>query len=307
MWHTVELRELRVFLVLAEELHFGRTAIRMGLTQSRVSQTLRDLERKLGLLLVSRTSRRVALTAAGVQFREDAGRALGNLEDVLQATQETGEQLQAPVRLGIVSPAQVVPTLQAAIAAHEAAHSTSYVQFVGLPFVDRFGPLMRGEVDVMVTSLPLSQSGISTGPVLARQPRLLAVGRAHPLAEKSDVSIEDVADYAVGEFDVSGPADLLQVITPLQTPTGRVIARAAPPLRDPVELLLAVAAGRIVQPVLATFVTTYRHPDVVYVPIRDLQPVCTVLAWRRGNRHPGLRQLLRATAASSRAPRLGAD
>jgi DNA-binding transcriptional LysR family regulator len=51
MWRAVELRELRVFLVLAEELHFGRTADRLGLTQSRVSQSIRDLERKLGLPL----------------------------------------------------------------------------------------------------------------------------------------------------------------------------------------------------------------------------------------------------------------
>ena len=62
MWRAVELRELRVFLVLAEELHFGRTADRLGLTQSRVSQSIRDLERKLGLHLAARTSRRVVLT-----------------------------------------------------------------------------------------------------------------------------------------------------------------------------------------------------------------------------------------------------
>ena len=65
MWQTVELREIRVFLTLTEELHFGRTAERLGLTQSRVSQTLRALERSLGDRLVDRTSRRVTLTPAG--------------------------------------------------------------------------------------------------------------------------------------------------------------------------------------------------------------------------------------------------
>ena len=69
MHETVELREIRVFLTLAEELHFGRTADRLGLTQSRVSQSLRALERKLGEDLVHRTSRRVALTAPGERFR----------------------------------------------------------------------------------------------------------------------------------------------------------------------------------------------------------------------------------------------
>ena len=75
MWESVELREIRVFLALAEELHFGRTAQRLGLTQSRVSQTLRQLERKMGGQLVYRTSRRVALTPFGRDFRERAGAA----------------------------------------------------------------------------------------------------------------------------------------------------------------------------------------------------------------------------------------
>src|SRR5919107_1404181 len=65
MWETVELREIRVFLALADELHFGRTAERVGLTQSRVSQSLRELEDKLGVQLILRTTRRVTLTAAG--------------------------------------------------------------------------------------------------------------------------------------------------------------------------------------------------------------------------------------------------
>src|SRR5215218_5320543 len=71
MWSTVELREIKLFMALAEELHFGRTAERLQLTPSRVSQTLRDLEAKLGGRLVHRTSRHVELTARGERFREE--------------------------------------------------------------------------------------------------------------------------------------------------------------------------------------------------------------------------------------------
>src|SRR5919106_317950 len=112
MWEAIDLRELRVFLVLAEELHFGRTADRLGLTQSRVSQSIRDLERKLGLHLAARTSRRVVLTADGERSRGDAGRALDALEEVLGAAQTPGEQLPEPIRLGISSPAQITPVLR---------------------------------------------------------------------------------------------------------------------------------------------------------------------------------------------------
>ena len=69
MWSGVELREIRVFLTLAEELHFGRTAERLGITHSRVSQTIQTLEARVGAKLFDRTSRRVALTRLGEQLR----------------------------------------------------------------------------------------------------------------------------------------------------------------------------------------------------------------------------------------------
>lgn len=65
VWETVDLREIRIFLALFEELHFSRTAQRLRLSQSRVSQSLRELEANLGSQLVERSSRRVELTAAG--------------------------------------------------------------------------------------------------------------------------------------------------------------------------------------------------------------------------------------------------
>src|SRR5215204_1998683 len=214
MWQTVELREIRIFLVLAEELHFGRTAARVGLTQSRVSQSVRALERKLGLELASRTSRRVTLTTAGERFRDQAGAALAGLDDVLRTAQESGRRLTEPVQLGVISAAAVGPRLRSIIAVFEASHPHSRVQVVGLPFRDRFGPLRRAEVQLMVTHLPLSQPGLVTGPVLAREQPVLAVARDHPLATREAVSVEDLADHRVGRLDLAVPAELSQSLTP---------------------------------------------------------------------------------------------
>src|SRR5919197_5792 len=84
MWQTIELHELRVFLTLAEELHFGRSAERLLLTSSRVSQVLRQLEHKLGGQLVHRTSRRVALTPLGERFQTEVRAAYDGLARVLE-------------------------------------------------------------------------------------------------------------------------------------------------------------------------------------------------------------------------------
>jgi len=69
MWHDVELRELRIFLVLADELHFGRTAERLGISQPGVSEAVRVLESRLGVKVLDRTSRRVRLTSAGEELK----------------------------------------------------------------------------------------------------------------------------------------------------------------------------------------------------------------------------------------------
>jgi DNA-binding transcriptional LysR family regulator len=292
MWQLIELRELRVFLVLAEELHFGRAAERLGLTQSRVSQSIRALERKLGTELAHRTSRRVALTDGGQRFRAEAGAQLAALESVLRSTSDRASHL-GPVRLGVMTAAVVAGRLHAAIDAYARAHPATSVQIVGLPFADRFGPLRRGEVELMVTGLPLRQPDLVTSPVLARLPRMLAIARRHPLAERPRVSIEDLADHAIATLDIALPDELREELAPRRTPAGKPVPRAKIRVREISELLAAVATGQVVQPVTSVFAETYRHPQVVYRPITDLPMDRFVLAWRRRDRHTGLREFLR--------------
>ena len=94
MWETIELREIRVFLALAQVLHFGRAAEQLGVTQSRVSQSLRELEAKLGERLVDRTSRRVTLTAAGERFLAEVDPAHQRLSAVLKSASHDGSEIE---------------------------------------------------------------------------------------------------------------------------------------------------------------------------------------------------------------------
>src|SRR5687768_17138665 len=103
MWEAIDLRELRVFLTLTEELHFGRTAERLRLTPSRVSQSLRELEDKLGAQLVHRTSRHVQLTSFGERVLEEVGPAYGERSRALEHTHAAARSLAGSLRLGLFS------------------------------------------------------------------------------------------------------------------------------------------------------------------------------------------------------------
>src|ERR1700679_3020656 len=118
MWRDLELRELRIFLVLAEELHFGRTADRLSISQPGVSEAIRVLESRLGVRVFDRTSRRVGLTPAGEQLRHDLVPVLAALDQTLAQTSELSQTVQGLLRVGFVLTAEG-PALSRLVAAFQ--------------------------------------------------------------------------------------------------------------------------------------------------------------------------------------------
>src|SRR3954464_4058888 len=306
MWERVELREIRVFLALAEELHFRRTADRLGLTQSRVSPRLRRLEHKLGLELIHRTSppahmlgldlthrtiRRVTLSPAGERFREEISGAYGELVAALRQTHELGLAVAGELRLGAHNAAAVGARLLGVIDAFEAANERCAVQVVELSFGDRFESLRRGEIDLMLTRLPVDEPDLVVGPLVDREPRVLAVAHDHPLAGRAAVSIEDIAGYDVGWADALIPG-IGDAFIPAETPGGRPIRRLRLGIGDIGELIVAGRRGKIVHPTVSSFASHYGHPNVRYVPITDMPAADTVLVWRRRDPAPALRAFI---------------
>jgi len=274
----VDLRELRLFLVLAEELHFGRTAERLGLTSSRVSQTVRALERKLGgRRLFRRTSRVVELTEAGRALHAELVPAVAGLDQVLRTAAFRGSG-PGVVRVGLLNAASGVDVLSRAIKRFEATYPGATVRLSTTPFDDRLGPLRRREVDLAVTRLPLDQPDIVVGPVLsAADQRVVMLGRTHPLAGRTDLSVEDLADH-----DVRRPYGLTaaqaEATCPPRTPSGRPIRFVDAAVDDNAELLYLLARGRLLHPTVAPFAEHFQHPEVLAIPLRDLPPSTCALA-----------------------------
>src|SRR5918999_3558855 len=283
MWEAVDLRELRVFLTLAEELHFGRTAERLRLTQARVSQTLRDLERKLGTQLVQRTSRRVALPPPGERFQAELSPIYARLTDVVEHA--ASSQLTGTVRLAFLFPNAGIEQLVHVIDAFEAAHPGCDVEVMSTPSDDPGRPLRRGEIDLLATPVLRDPPRSIVAVTLGSEPRMLAVASNHPLAHRTRVSVEDLANHQVAAPSML-PDDHQEAWLPFHTPSGRPISRLARRPENNDEAAMLVARGKVVYPTVPSAATHFGPPNIVLVPFIDLPPIRVVLLAMPGSQRP---------------------
>lgn len=294
MWEQVELRELDVFLALCERQHFGRTAEQLQISHSRVSQIVHELEVKLGARLFDRTSRRVTMTPAGDRLRVALLGPYAALREVLRDTYARAEQISGELRLGILFPSSGGPRLPEIIELFVQRHPAASVSIRDLRWEDPFGPLRRGEIDVMACRLPIKQPDLTVGPVLASEARILAVAVDHPLAKRESISVEDLADYEAHDAGGRLPREYLDALSPQRTPRGRRIRRRHIETPSPSQVLAMVARNEIVHPTISSFPDHFRHPGVTFVPIRDMPRNDAGLIWRAAGETAAIRAFARA-------------
>ncbi|MHB1929702.1 MAG: LysR family transcriptional regulator [Acidimicrobiales bacterium] len=280
--NDVELRELRIFLALADELHFGRTAELLGLSQPAVSDAIRFLERRLGTRLFDRTSRRVALTTAGVDFRERLMPVFDDLGRVLGETYIMTNGVSGIIRVATTYTTLLPPVFRMG-RAFQARHPRCAVDYGSAKMHDPFTCLRRGQADVLVNWLAVDEPDLTVGPVVAYYDRVLVVGVGHRLAKRSSVSVEELGNEAVGRPPSTFPATMADALLPPRTPSGRAIRRVE--IGDGSEegwfssVVVAVASGEVVHPTMRG-VTATEHQGLVIVPIHDLPLMPLGLIWR---------------------------
>ena len=282
MWETIDLQEVRAFLMVAAELHFGRAAQRMYLTQSRVSQLVRSLESRVGGQLFDRSSRQVRLTVLGSQLRERIEPAYGALRAALEEARNNAVGTEGTVRVGVVLQASAGPHLLTLVRAFERRHPGCSVQFTELIYSDRYYDKLRtGELDLLAIRLPTpSDPEVTIGPILSVENRILIVAKDHPLAGRDSVTFNDVADYAT--LDVpTAPRELIDDLFPPYAPDGRPIRRIVA-VNTVGDALAEVAMGKVVYPTVPSILRYYHHPDVVHLPIIGAPRSRTALVWLTG-------------------------
>lgn len=279
----MELRDIEIFLTLAEELHFGRAAERLHVSQARVSQAIKAQERRIGGMLFERTSRAVTLTPLGAQLRDDLRAGYDAIhKGVAQAT-ESARGVTGTVRLGVMG--MVGTEIRDVTDAFRDRYPDCDVALREIHFSDPFAALRAGEVDLALLWRPVREPGLVEGPVLLTEGRVLAVWPGHELADRSSVSIEDFADRVFLDPGPRVPEYWFQSMVPIHTPSGRPVPRG-PVVTTFHEVLTRIAAQECLSPLNEHVLRYYSPPGVVFVPVHDAPATEWALVWRRDALHP---------------------
>ncbi|GLW69528.1 LysR family transcriptional regulator [Kitasatospora phosalacinea] len=273
----METRELRYFVAVAEELHFGRAAQRLGMAQPPLSRAIARLERRLGTALLERDSHGVALTGPGrVLLRE--GRAA--LEAVAAAEARTRRAGQPGLVLAAKAGASA-DLLAGLLAAYGAEPGAVPVEVQLCQYGEQGQLLRRGEADVALLHLPFdSTAGLDTEE-LHTEGQVALLPAAHPLAARRELRLAELADLP----DLPAPR--------YPRPDGSHPDGPGPAIRDHTQLHQLIALGRTCA-VLPESCRAQLGPGVTPVPVPDAPQVTTVLAWPPDSRSRPLAALLRA-------------
>ncbi|GAA4608125.1 DNA-binding transcriptional LysR family regulator [Actinoplanes octamycinicus] len=261
-WHEIE-----TFLTLAEELHFGRTAERLGRSTARVSQIVQVLERRVGVPLFERTSRRVTLTPTGQRLYEDLRPAAEGVTAALARAVADGRGVTGTLRVGFVGAATGQLVARAA-ERFRRRHADCAVRLREVQVGGAAERLRTEEIDLLFGCLPIDGPDLTTGPPVLSEPRMLAVPAGHRFARRASVAVADLARERL-------------VVAPCSIPAGpRPAGEPGPVAETFQEVLTLIGAGQGVFVAGAHAAAFHARPDVAYVPIHDAPPLLWGPVWR---------------------------
>ena len=284
----IELRHLRYFLAVAEELNFSRAAERLHIAQPALSAQIRALESQVGCELFTRTTRKVELTPNGEMLLEDARDIVGRSESAVAKLQAAARGERGLLKIGFVAHgagetgteilrrfAEAFPSIETELV------SASTLEELQRHVFDRF-------TDVAFVWLPLLYD-LEVQPALSER-KLVAMHPEHPLARKPAVHGSDLIDEPIVAPWEYYPLEFLDAWFDPFRPAGR---RPDDPHAVSIdECLSFVSRGVALFCVPESVSRFYSRPDVVFRPILDVAPAQVAIAWCADVRNPAVTSLV---------------
>ena len=285
----MELRHLRYFVAVAEELHFGRAAVRLNVAQPALSQQIKQLERELGVLLLARTKRRVALTEPGRLFLAEARRTLAQAALAVEVARGAEAGQIGRLRIGYVDAALWSP-LPEVIRVFRERFPRVALTMLERPPSEQPADIRRGDVDLAIGPPPPTGAQVEVTP-FTDEPGMVAVPAVHPLAGREAIAIADLADSPWVLVPARVPSRLRDLTVRAAAAAG-FTPRVGQEARELDTLIALVSAGLGVTRVPAS-ASRFPRPGVVFRPVAGKALSFRLVALRRrGLAPPAVRSFL---------------
>jgi DNA-binding transcriptional LysR family regulator len=283
----LETRELRYFVAVAEELHFGRAADRLGIAQPPLSRAIRLLEHRLGVRLLDRDRRGAALTDAGRVLLREARAALDAVAAAERRTRRAGDPKRPLVLVTKAGAShELLRGILDAVASEPGAPP---VEVLLCEVGEQSHRLRDGQADVALMHRPYDDlAGFDTAD-LRVEGQVAILPAAHPLAARDQLTLAEVSD--VPGLPIARWPRL----------DGTYPDGPGPEVRTQSQLAQLVALGKCLLVIPASS-RAWQWPEHVAVPVVDAPDVTTVLAWQRSSHSPAVAALVRSAALVADRP-----
>jgi DNA-binding transcriptional LysR family regulator len=296
----MNLRQLRYFVVLAEELHFHRAARRLNITQSPLTLAIQELERELGGKLLRRTRRTVELTEAGRAFQRDARGILDQVRLSLESTRGLISKDAVPLRLGFAPGTTLLPFFTVAIREFSRLNPSVRLSIAQIDSGQEVEALHRHELDACVVRNVHPQESARIERVTLIKERLMVVmHREHPLKDRASLSVGDLKEEGFilqASSCGSEVRELIDSVFARQSFSPRVAHEVCDP-----SMMMSLAAARLGVAILPGELAYIRIPDLLMIPLADPDASADVcVAYRTAEDDPRVSSLCEIVTAVAR-------
>jgi DNA-binding transcriptional LysR family regulator len=275
-WLLMDLRQLRYFVAVAEELHFTRAAARLLITTPSLSQQVRRLEGQLGVRLFDRSSTGVRLTASGELLLPHARRTLAAAEELAASAVRLAQGQTTVLRLGFISYSLTEPARRL-LTEYARREPDVDLQLRQYEWDDPSAGLLDGSSDAALVRLPFTGAERLDTVEIGRDALFAVMAEDSPLAREPRIRARRLVREPILETKiVSDPVFADHWFLRRLGGRARPVPSAA---RTVDEWLGEIALGKGVDVVPEGLVDAYRRPGLAFVPVDDLEPSVLVLAW----------------------------
>jgi DNA-binding transcriptional LysR family regulator len=284
----LDLRLLRYFVATAEELHFGHAAAKLHLSQPALSVQVRRLEQQLGVQLLERSSRHVALTPAGEVLLGESRRLLAAAERAFDAARQAAQGARGRLVVGFIAnaAAELTPRI---VSAFQASHPGVQLEMQQHDFGDPYAGLVEGAADMAFVRPPLIVHDWLAMDTLFVEPRVLVVSNDYEVAARQAVTVDELLDAPfVARRAPAYWRDFWLATDHRDGHPARIGAEAAT-VDECFEAILTNRGMAFTQLSSQRF---YARPGISFVPVKGIPPTSVSVAWRRDAETPLVREFI---------------